>query len=103
MNAEQYAEAFYLTAASQFTREEFFGRSRKQPLALYRQIGMYLAAKNTDSTLDDIGTAFGNRGYDTVIFAKKRVERHMMEGIRNRFGIKVMENVIINNVQKTHI
>lgn len=92
MNAKQYAEAFYTTAAKQFTREEFFGPSRPQPLALYRQIGMYLAAKNTNSTLADIGTAFGNRGHDTVIWAKKRVEKLMDANIGDACAILIMEN-----------
>jgi len=95
MNATQYADAYYQVAAKlMFSRQEFFGRSRRQPLALSRQIGMYLCRKNTDSTLADTGAAFGRRGYDTVIYAKKVIAEKMSISREMRVYVSKIESSI---------
>lgn len=101
MNATQYADAYYHVAAEfMFTHDEFFGRSRRQPLALCRQIGMYLARKNTTASLADIGAAFGRRGYDTVIWARKRVVDQMTVSRKMRGYINGIEQSVKNNLIK---
>jgi len=95
MSATQYADAYYHVAAEfMFTHDEFFGKSRKQPLALCRQIGMYLARKNTTASLADIGAAFGRRGYDTVIWAGKRVADQMTISRQMRTYIEGIEESV---------
>jgi chromosomal replication initiator protein len=55
------------------TRDELIGPSRKQPLARYRQIAMYLCRENTDLSLPKIGASFGGRDHTTVIHAVDKV------------------------------
>ncbi len=54
---------------------EMIGPSRKQPLALSRQIAMYLCRELTDLSLPKIGTAFGGRDHTTVLHAVEKVKR----------------------------
>jgi chromosomal replication initiator protein len=56
------------------TTRELIGPSRKQPLARYRQIAMYLCRELTDLSLPKIGAAFGGRDHTTVIHAIERVK-----------------------------
>jgi chromosomal replication initiator protein len=53
---------------------EMIGPSRKQPLALSRQIAMYLCRELTDLSLPKIGTAFGGRDHTTVLHAVDKVK-----------------------------
>jgi chromosomal replication initiator protein len=57
------------------TTIELTGPSRKQPLALSRQIAMYLCRDLTDLSLPKIGAAFGGRDHTTVIHAVDKVKR----------------------------
>ncbi len=57
-----------------FTVLEMIGPSRKQPLALSRQIAMYLCRELTDLSLPKIGTAFGGRDHTTVLHAVDKVK-----------------------------
>ncbi len=50
------------------------GRRRTANIAHPRQIAMYLARKHTESSLQDIGAAFGGRDHGTVIHAARAVE-----------------------------
>ena len=55
--------------------DDLTGASRKQPLALYRQISMYLCRDLTDLSLPKIGAAFGGRDHTTVIHAVEKVKK----------------------------
>jgi chromosomal replication initiator protein len=55
--------------------EDLIGPSRKQPLALSRQIAMYLCRDLTDLSLPKIGAAFGGRDHTTVIHAVEKVKK----------------------------
>lgn len=57
---------------------EMIGPSRKQPLALSRQIAMYLCRDLTDLSLPKIGKAFRGRDHTTVIHAVQRVKTLML-------------------------
>jgi len=59
------------------TPAEMTGPSRKQPLARYRQIAMYLCRENTDLSLPKIGASFGGRDHTTVIHAVDKVRALM--------------------------
>ncbi len=55
------------------------GRRRTANIAHPRQIAMYLARKHTESSLQDIGAAFGGRDHGTVIHAARAVEQRLSE------------------------
>ena len=58
-----------------FATVELIGPSRKQPLALYRQIAMYLCRDLTDLSLPKIGASFGGRDHTTVIHAVDKIKK----------------------------
>lgn len=53
------------------------GRRRTANIAHPRQLAMYLARRHTQSSLQDIGAAFGGRDHGTVIHAAKTIEEKM--------------------------
>ena len=56
------------------TTRELIGPSRKQPLARYRQIAMYLCRELTDLSFPKIGAQFGGRDHTTVIHAVDKIK-----------------------------
>ena len=50
---------------------------RTQPLALARQVAMYLCREFTNSSLKTIGLYFGGRDHSTVIHAVKHIKERM--------------------------
>ncbi len=58
-------------------RDELIGPSRRQPLARYRQVAMYLCREYTDLSLPKIGKAFGGRDHTTVIHAVDKIRTLM--------------------------
>ncbi len=65
------AEEFELRVA------DLTGKRRTANIAHPRQIAMYLARKHTETSLQDIGEAFGGRDHGTVIHAAKTVEQKL--------------------------
>jgi chromosomal replication initiator protein len=59
------------------TRDDLLSPSRRQPLARYRQIAMYLCREYTDLSLPKIGKAFGNRDHTTVLHAVDKIKGMM--------------------------
>ncbi len=55
------------------------GRRRTANIAHPRQIAMYIARKHTESSLQDIGAAFGGRDHGTVIHAAKAIEQKLAD------------------------
>lgn len=55
------------------------GRRRTAVIAHPRQVAMYLARKHTDTSLQDIGAAFGGRDHGTVIHASRTIEQKMKD------------------------
>ncbi len=53
------------------------GRRRTSNVAHPRQIAMYLARRHTESSLQDIGAAFGGRDHGTVIHAAKTITQKL--------------------------
>lgn len=62
-----------VAAYSGHTRDDMLGPSRRQPLARYRQIAMYLTREYTDLSLPKIGKAFGARDHTTVLHAVDKI------------------------------
>ncbi len=60
------------------------GRRRTANIAHPRQVAMYLARKHTESSLQDIGAAFGGRDHGTVIHAARAVEQKLGSDIALR-------------------
>ena len=54
---------------------EMLSQRRSRPLAMPRQIAMYLAKKMTTRSLPEIGRRFANRDHTTVIHAVKTITR----------------------------
>ena len=59
------------------TRDDLLGPSRRQPLARYRQLAMYLCREYTDLSLPKIGKAFGGRDHTTVLHAVDKIRTLM--------------------------
>jgi chromosomal replication initiator protein len=66
-----------------FTVEDLCGKSRRRPLVIARQIGMYVFREMTDYSYPRIAEEFGGRDHTTVIHAVEKVkalitERHIV-------------------------
>ncbi len=59
------------------TRDDMVGPSRRQPLARFRQIAMYLCREYTDLSLPKIGKEFGGRDHTTVMHAVDKIKGMM--------------------------
>ncbi|HVS38888.1 MAG TPA: helix-turn-helix domain-containing protein [Gemmataceae bacterium] len=57
------------------------GRDRSRQTLLPRQIGMYLARRLTDLSLEQIGAYFGGRDHSTVLHACRKVERALADDL----------------------
>lgn len=57
-----------------FSMADLTGKSRKAPLALARQIAMYICRELTDLSLPNIGRLFGGRDHTTVMHAVAKVK-----------------------------
>jgi chromosomal replication initiator protein len=57
--------------------QQLRGRVRKRPVALARQVCMYLARVLTSYSLKEIGRHFGGKSHSTVVFAVQAVEAKM--------------------------
>jgi len=66
-----------VSMAGGFPRSELLGPSRRQPLARFRQIAMYLCREHTDLSLPKIGAEFGGRDHTTVLHAVEKIKTLM--------------------------
>ena len=62
-----------------FTVEDLCGKSRRRPLVIARQIGMYVFREMTDYSYPRIAEEFGGRDHTTVIHAVEKVKALMTE------------------------
>jgi len=63
----------------QLSIEDLYSSSRSQPIALARQVAMYLCREMTNLSLPKIGQLFGNRDHTTVMYANKKISELMKE------------------------
>ncbi|MBJ8346440.1 chromosomal replication initiator protein DnaA [Antrihabitans sp. YC2-6] len=68
--------------------DELCGPGKARPLAMARQIAMYLCRELTDLSLPKIGQTFG-RDHTTVMYAEKKIKKEMTE--RRRVYDQVQE------------
>jgi chromosomal replication initiator protein len=62
-----------------FTVEDLCGKSRRRPLVMARQIGMYVFRELTDFSYPRIADEFGGRDHTTVIHAVEKIKALMTE------------------------
>lgn len=62
-----------------FTVEDLCGRSRRRPLVIARQIGMYVFRELTDFSYPKIAEEFGGRDHTTVIHAVEKIKALITE------------------------
>jgi len=67
--------------------------SKRRPanIAFPRQVAMYLSRQLTESSLSDIGDAFGGKDHGTVIHAVKLVKRRMADDERTRQIVRLLD------------
>ncbi|ACU52976.1 chromosomal replication initiator protein DnaA [Acidimicrobium ferrooxidans DSM 10331] len=76
------AEVIAATAALfNLTPEDITGASRKRPVAVARQIAMYVVRELTELSYPEIGRAFGGKDHTTVMHAVSRVQELMQESV----------------------
>jgi len=63
------------------TPEDLTGSSRKRPVAVARQIAMYVVRELTELSYPEIGRAFGGKDHTTVLHAVQRVQELMQESV----------------------
>ncbi|MDA8398752.1 MAG: chromosomal replication initiator protein DnaA [Ferrimicrobium sp.] len=63
------------------TPTELLGQSRKRPIAMARQIAMYIMRELTELSYPEIGREFGGRDHTTVIHAVQKVQNVMQSSI----------------------
>lgn len=68
--------------------------SKRRPanIAFPRQIAMYLSREMTNSSLSDIGDAFGGKDHGTVIHACKLVKKRMDDDEKTRHAIRLLDS-----------
>ena len=59
--------------------DELVSQKRTRRLVTPRQVAMYLSRELTDSSLPNIGKAFGNRDHTTVMYAVQKVAQQMSD------------------------
>ncbi len=73
----------------------FYSRSRKQEVAVARQVAMYMAKKMTDKPLAEIGLHMGNRNHATVLHAIKVVNDQLSCSNVFRRDVHQIENALV--------
>ncbi len=71
-----------VSLAGGFRQAELLGPSRRQPLARFRQIAMYLCREYTGLSLPKIGAEFGGRDHTTVMHAVEKIKTLMQSDAR---------------------
>jgi chromosomal replication initiator protein len=68
--------------------------SKRRPanIAFPRQVAMYLARELTNTSLSDIGDAFGGKDHGTVIHAVKLVKKRIVEDESTRNTIRLLDS-----------
>ena len=75
----------------QLSRDEICSKSRKRSIARPRQVGMYLARRYTESSLEAIGREF-SRDHATVLHSVNRIKQQMDESVKLRHQIEFLIN-----------
>lgn len=76
--------------------ELLIGKTRKQEIALARQVAMFLAKRLTQNPLKVIGLHFGNRDHTTVIHAVQTIEKKCIEDM----NLAHLVNILSSSIQQ---
>jgi chromosomal replication initiator protein len=71
-----------IEAVTQFygvSQEELIGRRRNKEIIRPRQVAMYLARKETQASLPEIGALLGGRDHTTVLYGVEKINGHLEE------------------------
>lgn len=77
-------------------KTEIQSKRRLKSIAFPRQIGMYLARKNTSHSLEEIGAYFGNRDHSTVLYAADKIEKNLQEDAELRSTLDKLDHILKN-------
>jgi len=73
------------------SEQELLSKSRKKIIALPRQMGMYLARKHTEHSLEAIGREFA-RDHATVIYAVKKISKELDTSSKRRSELEFLND-----------
>ena len=90
MNPKQYAEK--IRKILHLSTADFYGKSRKQPLAWKRQVAMYLTYENTDTTFEEVRQIFRKKCYTTALWARTAVINRIEHDHRDRRYVDNLEH-----------
>ncbi len=83
-----------VAAFFEFSDEDLRGSRRTKDLALARQVAMYLARQETNSSLTQIGAALGNRDHTTVMYGHDKVARQIEEDDQLRRDVLAIKGIL---------
>jgi chromosomal replication initiator protein len=66
-------------AAFGLTQADLVAQDRRPPVALARQVAMYLSREMTGASFPAIGAAFGGRNHSTVLHACAKIKRTLQQ------------------------
>jgi chromosomal replication initiator protein len=73
------------------SEQKLVGRKRSKDIVRPRQIAMYLARKETEASLPEIGDALGGRDHTTVLYGVEKIEGQMEEDTTLRREIMAIQ------------
>lgn len=77
--------------------EDILGRSRRQDIAMQRQITMYLARQETTASLPQIGEALGGRDHTTVLYAHDKIADLVERDQQLRRDLTAIREILYNH------
>ncbi|MFN2129522.1 MAG: chromosomal replication initiator protein DnaA [Anaerolineae bacterium] len=78
------------------SEQKLTGRKRSKDIVRPRQVAMYLARKETQASLPEIGDALGGRDHTTVIYGVEKIEGQMEEDATLRREIMAIQEQLYN-------
>jgi len=78
------------------TEDEITGRRRNKEIVRPRQVAMYLARQETQSSLPEIGTALGGRDHTTVIYGVEKINGQLEQDSTLRREVMAIQEQLYN-------
>ncbi|MHB0875526.1 MAG: chromosomal replication initiator protein DnaA [Anaerolineae bacterium] len=77
--------------------QDILGRSRRQDIAMQRQVTMYLARQETTASLPQIGDALGGRDHTTVMYAHDKISDLVERDQQLRRDLTAIREILYNH------
>ena len=74
--------------------KELKGRSRSADIVLPRQIAMYIIREHTESSLVEVGQAFGGRDHTTVMHGYDKIQREIETNAQLRQQVNTITQIL---------